>query len=83
MKKQVLCPLSIYGRCDFQTKNKMAHRSLYTMWMRAISAELNSPKPYRNRLLWLCDHLEQSVAAEKMVNEFSRNLIDELAADLD
>jgi len=61
----------------------MAHRSLYTMWMRAITAELNSPKPYRNRLEWLCDHLEKSVAAEKMVNEFSRNLIDELAADLD
>lgn len=53
------------------------------MWMRAITAELNSPKPYRNRLEWLCDHLEKSVAAEKMVNEFSRNLIDELAADLD
>ena len=62
---------------------KMAGRSLYTMWMRAITAELNSPKPYRNRLLWLCDHLEKSVAAEKMVSEFSRNLIDELAADLD
>jgi hypothetical protein len=53
------------------------------MWMRAITAEMNSPKPYRNRLEWLVVHLEHTVAAEKMVNEFSRNLIDELAADLD
>jgi hypothetical protein len=61
----------------------MAHRCLYTMWMRAINAELTSPKPYRNRLEWMVTHLEKSIAAEKMVNEFSRNLIDELAADLD
>jgi hypothetical protein len=53
------------------------------MWMRAINAELTSPKPYRNRLEWMVTHLEKSIAAEKMVNEFSRNLIDELAADLD
>ena len=53
------------------------------MWMRAITSELNNPKPYRNRLEWMCCQIEKSVAAEKMVNEFSQSLIDELAADLD
>lgn len=61
----------------------MANRCLYTMWMRAITSELNNPKPYRNRLEWMCCQIEKSVAAEKMVNEFSQSLIDELAADLD
>ena len=81
MKKQVLCSLWLSGPHNLQVK--MAHRCLYTMWMRAINAELTSPKPYRNRLEWMVTHLEKSIAAEKMVNEFSRNLIDELAADLD
>ena len=53
------------------------------MWMRAITTELNSPKPSRKHVEWLCDHLEKSIAVEKSVAEFSRKLIDELAADLD
>lgn len=61
----------------------MAHRCLYTMWMRAITRELADPKPCRPHLEWLVSQLEKSVAAEKSVNEYSRRLIDELAADLD
>ena len=61
----------------------MARPCLYTMWMRAITKELTCPKPCRPHLEWLVSQLEKSVAADKMVNEFSRSLIDELAADLD
>jgi hypothetical protein len=53
------------------------------MWMRAITRELADPKPCRPHLEWLVSQLEKSVAAEKSVNEYSRRLIDELAADLD
>ena len=54
---------------------------LIGMWTLALHREVTEPVPYRNRALWMCSKLEDSVAASVLVEEFKAKLLADLDVD--
>lgn len=52
-----------------------------TIWTRALHREVTEPVPYRNRALWMCSKLEDSVSASVLFEEFKAKLLADLDVD--
>ena len=54
---------------------------LVAMWTHALHREVCEPVPHRNRALWICSKIEDSVAAAKLIEEFKAKLLADLDVD--
>jgi len=54
---------------------------LIGMWTLALHREVCEPVPCRNRALWMCSKIEDSVAVAKLVEDFKAKLLADLDVD--